>query len=140
MRSRIVIGLVVFLISGLFFYSSFVSAQPIKQARILLSDKAQMKEIFELNLDIAYVQYGEYIDIITDQDGVDRLRQMGYNVRIVQDDLVSFFQSRFDKSWKSGTPHLHLSPNSHLKGYPFVHILHTSLNEGKQNLHCPQKD
>jgi len=105
MRSRIVVGLVVFLISGLFFFSSFVSAQPIKQARIMLSDKAQMKEIFKLNLDIAYVQYGEYIDIITDQDGVDRLRQMGYNVRIVHDDLVSFFQSRLDQTKYMGGYH-----------------------------------
>ncbi|MFH1335971.1 MAG: M14 family zinc carboxypeptidase [Candidatus Zixiibacteriota bacterium] len=105
MRSRIVVGVVVFLISGLFFFSSFVSAQQIKQARILLSDKGQMKEIFKLNLDIAYVQYGEYIEIITDQDGVDRLRQMGYNVRIVHDDLVSFLQSRLDQTKYMGGYH-----------------------------------
>ncbi|HEX7401752.1 MAG TPA: hypothetical protein VF369_06215, partial [candidate division Zixibacteria bacterium] len=105
MRSRIAVGLMVFLMMGLFFVSSFASTQQIKQARILLSNKEQMREIFKLNLDIAYVQYGEYIEIITDQDGVDRLRQMGYNVRIMQDDLVSFLQSRLDQTKYMGGYH-----------------------------------
>jgi len=47
------------------FLFSDVSAEQVMQARIHLADKAQMKEIIDLHLDIAYVEYGQYIDIIT---------------------------------------------------------------------------
>jgi hypothetical protein len=131
MRSRIVIGLVVFLICGLFFSTYSFSSQPIKQARILLSDKAQMKEIFKLNLDIAYVQYGEYIDIITDQDGVDKLKEMGYNVRIVHDDLVSFFQSRLDQAKYMGGYHAYSDMVAALDS---MHTRYPSITTAKINI------
>jgi octaprenyl-diphosphate synthase len=54
----------------MFFSWSFASARPIQQARIFLSDKAQMKEVLKLNLDIAFAKYGEYIDIITEKSAV----------------------------------------------------------------------
>jgi hypothetical protein len=131
MRRRMVLGLVICIIGGLIFFSHSYSSQPIKQARILLSDKSQMKEIFKLNLDIAYVQYGEYIDVITDQGGVDKLKQMGYEVRIVHDDLVSFFQSRFDRTKYMGGYHTYSDVMAALDS---MHTRYPSITTAKINI------
>jgi hypothetical protein len=104
MRSSRIAGVGLLLLC-LFFTWSIASAQLVKQARIVWSDKAQMKEVLKLNLDIAYVKPGEYIDIITDQDQVDLLRRSGYNVRIVHDDLVAFYQSRLETGKYMGGYH-----------------------------------
>ncbi len=67
-----------------------VSAQQVMQARIHLADKAQMKDVVGLQLDIAYVEYGQYVDIITHQEEIDQLRSWGYEVEVVHEELVAF--------------------------------------------------
>ncbi len=64
-----------------------------------------MKEISKLNLDIAYAKDGQYIDIVTNQDQVDQLRRAGYHIKIVHDDLVAFYQSRFESGKYMGGYH-----------------------------------
>ena len=115
----------------LFFAWSLASAQPVKQARIFLSDKSQIKEILKLNLDIAYAKPGEYIDIITDQDQVDLLRRSGYNVKIVHDDLVAFYQSRFDQTKYMGGYHAY---NDVVAALDSMHTRFPSITTTKINI------
>lgn len=110
------------------FAFSDVSAQQIMQARIHLAFKAQMREIFKLNLDIAYVKYGQYIDIITDREEVDQLRSSGYEVEIVHEDLVAFYQSRLDRTKDMGGYHTYDEVNVELDS---MHTLYPSLTSSR---------
>ncbi|NIN00829.1 MAG: hypothetical protein GTO24_22930, partial [candidate division Zixibacteria bacterium] len=111
---------------------SYVSAQQqIMQARIHLPDKAQMKEIVQLQLDIAYVEYGRYIDIITDKDEVDLLRSRGYDVEIVHEDLVGFYQSRLDKAKDMGGYHTY---SEVMVALDSMHALYPSITTAKMDI------
>lgn len=113
------------------FAFSDVSAQQIMQARIHLAFKAQMREIFKLNLDIAYVKYGQYIDIITDREEVDQLRSLGYELEIVHEDLVAFYQSRLDRTKDMGGYHTYDEVNVELDS---MHTLYPSLTSSRINI------
>jgi hypothetical protein len=110
---------------------SDVSAQQIMQARIHLAFKAQMKEVFKLNLDVAYVKYGQYIDIITDREEIDQLRSSGYEVEIVHEDLVAFYQSRLDRTKDMGGYHTYDEVNVALDS---MHTLYPSLTSSRINI------
>ncbi len=115
-----------------FFWVAFVfldvSAQKVMQARIHLAEKAQMKEVFKLNLDIAYVKYGRYIDIITDQEEIDQLRSWGYDVEIIHEDVVAFYQSRLDRTKDMGGYHTYKEVEAVLDS---MHNLYPSITTGK---------
>jgi hypothetical protein len=85
-----------FFLASLLLAFSGALAQQVMQARIYPADKVQAKEILSLNLDVAYVDYGRYIDIITHPEEVEQLRSAGYDVEIVHQDLVAFYQSRLE--------------------------------------------
>ncbi len=110
------------------FLFSDVSAEQVMQARIHLAFKAQMKEIFKLNLDVAYVKYGQYIDIVTDREEVDQLRSSGYEVEIVHEDLVAFYQSRLDRIKDMGGYHTYKEVEAVLDS---MHELYPSLTTAK---------
>ncbi len=97
-------------------------------ARIHLTDKSQMREIQSLHLDIAYVKYGQYIDIVADREEVNYLRSSGYDVEIVHEDLVAFYQSRLDKTKDMGGYHTYSEINAELDS---MHLLYPSLTSGK---------
>jgi hypothetical protein len=101
-----------------------VSAQPLMQARIHVADKAQMKKVFELNLDVACVKPGEYIDIVTDREEVGRLRVWGYQVEVVHEDLVAFYQSRLDATKDMGGYHTYVEVGTALDS---MHALYPSI-------------
>jgi len=128
-RSRMA-GVALFLLC-FFFTFTFAWSQTVMQARIYPADKAQVREIFKLNLDIAYVAYGQYIDIITDKAEVDQLRSSGYNVQIVHDDVVAFYQSRLDKSKYMGGYHDY---NNVIAALDSMHTRFPSLTTSKINL------
>jgi len=110
------------------FLFSDVSAEQVMQARIHLAFKAQMKEIFKLNLDVAYVKYGQYIDIITHREEVKKLRSLGYEVEIVHEDLVAFYQSRLDRTKDMGGYHTYSEVMAALDS---MHALYPSLTTSK---------
>lgn len=93
MKSSKILGTMLFLFF-LFFAFSSVWSQQVMQARIHLANKEQMKEVLRLNLDIAYVKYGQYVDIITDREEVDQLRSSGYDVEIVHEGPGSFLSKQ----------------------------------------------
>ena len=84
------LGLVMVFLLAFVFVSQAFSGEKVMLARIHLAEKSQMKEIQSLQLDIAYVKCGEYVDIVTDKVEVEHLRTLGYNVEIVHEDLVAF--------------------------------------------------
>jgi hypothetical protein len=100
-------------------------------ARIHLVDKSQMSEIQKLHLDIAYVKYGEYVDIVTDKEEVDHLRSSGYNVEIVHADLVAFYQSRFEKGKYMGGYHTYSEVGVALDS---MHMLYPLITTSKINI------
>jgi hypothetical protein len=119
----------VFFVLGL--ASADASAEQVMQARIHLAEKAQMKEIVALQLDIAYVEYGQYIDIVTDQEKVDYLRSRGYEVEVVHEDLVAFYQSRLDKAKDMGGYHTYSEVMTALDS---MHTLYPSITTAKMDI------
>ncbi len=79
--------------------------EPVMQVRVHLDDSAQMKEVSSLQLDIVHVEAGEYIEIITDQGELDQLRLWGYDAEVIHQDLVTFYQSRLDRTKDMGGYH-----------------------------------
>lgn len=121
--------LLVFLM--LAFASADASSEQVMQARIHLANKAQMKEIVSLQLDIAYVKYGQYIDIVTDREEVEELRSRGYEVEVVHEDLVAFYQSRLDKTKDMGGYHTYSEVMTALDS---MHTLYPSITTAKMDI------
>ncbi len=84
---------------------SSVYAQSYMQARIHFKDKADMKKVLSLDLDRAYLKYGEYLDIISDSAEVKELGALGYQVEVIIDDLVQHYQKRMKKALDVGGFH-----------------------------------
>ncbi|MCJ7578498.1 MAG: hypothetical protein MUO91_08620, partial [candidate division Zixibacteria bacterium] len=72
------LGLVMVFLLAFVLVSQASSADRVMLARIHLAEKSQMREIQGLQLDVAYVKYGEYVDIVSDREEVDHLRSLGY--------------------------------------------------------------
>ncbi|MGB8658033.1 MAG: M14 family zinc carboxypeptidase [Candidatus Zixiibacteriota bacterium] len=130
MNNARISGVIFFLIFS-FALASWVSGEPIMQARIHLADKAQMKDISSLNLDIAYVEYGRYVDIITNQVEVDRLRSLGYDMEIVHQDVVAFYQSRLDRTKGMGGYHTYSEVGVALDS---MHMRYPSITTAKDTI------
>jgi hypothetical protein len=75
--------------------------QSYMQARVYFDTPPEQQELFRLNPDIVSVGQ-QYYDIITDADEISQLRDLGYRVEIVHDDLVTFYQSRYPDKDRSG--------------------------------------
>jgi len=121
---------VLFLFCFLLNFSN-TSAEQIMQARIHLANKGQMKEIINLRLDIAYVKYGQYIDIITHREQVEELRSLGYDVEIVHEDLVAFYQNRLDRTKDMGGYHTYKEVEAVLDS---MHELYPSITTAKMDI------
>jgi len=115
------------LLASVFLNQAF-SAERVMLARIHLAEKAQIREIQSLHLDIAYAEYGQYIDIVTDQEEVEYLRSLGYEVEIVHQDLVAFYQSRLDRTKDMGGYHTYSEINAELDS---MHTLYASLTSSR---------
>jgi murein tripeptide amidase MpaA len=113
------------------FISSNLPAQQLMQARIHLANKEQMKEVAGLNLDIAYVEYGQYFDIITNQEEVNQLRSSGYDVEIIHEDVVAFYQNRLAWGKPMGGYHTYSEVAAALDS---MHTLYPSLTTAKTNI------
>lgn len=90
-----------------FCLSSYSSAYADKslQARIYFKDKSEMRKVLSLDLDRAYLEYGKYLDIISDSAEVEQLKASGFQVEVTIDDLASFYQKRMQKALTMGGFH-----------------------------------
>jgi hypothetical protein len=107
------------------------STDGVMLARIHLSEKSQMREIQSLHLDVAYVKYGQYMDIVTDREEVGYLESLGYNVEVIHEDLVAFYQSRLDRTKDMGGYHTYSEINAELDS---MHALYPSLTSGRMDI------
>ncbi|MGB2803918.1 MAG: M14 family zinc carboxypeptidase, partial [Candidatus Zixiibacteriota bacterium] len=108
-----------------------LSAQQVMQARIHLAHKAQMKDVIRLHLDVIDVEYGRYFDIVTDQEEVDELRSMGYQVEVVHEDLVAFYQSRLEVTKDMGGYHTYSEVLAVLDS---MHTLYPTITTDKMDI------
>ena len=104
------------------------STDKVMLARIHLTEKSQMREIQSSHLDIAYVKYGQYMDIVTDREEVNYLRSLGYDVEIIHEDLVAFYQSRLDVTKDMGGYHTY---SEVIVALDSMHTLYPSLTSGR---------
>jgi hypothetical protein len=124
-------ALLTFFVLAFVFQSSAFSTDKVMLGRIHFVDKSQMSQIPSLNLDVAYLKYGQYVDIVTDSLEVNYLRSLGYDVEIVHDDLVAFYQSRFEKGKYMGGYHTYSEVGAALDS---MHTLYPSLTTAKINI------
>ena len=126
---RVLLGAAILL--SLFLVAAAASAEQVMQARIYPADKAQIEEIGALQLDIAYVKPGEYIDIVTNQEEFDRLRSWGYGLEMVHGDLVAFYQSRLEMAKDMGGYHTYSEVMAALDS---MHALYPSITTAKMDI------
>jgi hypothetical protein len=122
------VGLILFFV---IFALADASTQQVIQARIYPADKLQMKEIFSLQLDISFVEPGTYIEIITDQEELDQLRSLGYDIEVVHQDLVAFYQSRLAEAKDMGGYHTYSEIMAELDA---MHTLYPSITTAKMDI------
>lgn len=85
--------------------TSYAAEDRVIQARIHLTPEIEIKDIWALQLDIAYVKPGEYLDFVTHGKEVEELRDKGWSVEIIHEDLVSFYRSHLDTTRDMGGYH-----------------------------------
>lgn len=105
-RKKILFSLVVFFILIFLLSSfSFSSEKKVMQAKLLLTPEVRMKDILKLQLDIVDFKPKEYIEFVTDKEEVRKLKDLGYEIEIVYEDLVAFYRSRLDTTKDMGGYH-----------------------------------
>lgn len=115
----------------IFFSMSFCSqvyAEKYMQARIHFKDKSEMKKVLSLDLDRAYLEYGKYLDIVTDSAEVEKLRSSGYQVEIIIDDLTLYYQKRMKKAMDMGGYHTYEETGAELDS---IHSLYPNITTSK---------
>lgn len=111
-----------FLISiFIFFNISFSSAEQkkIMSAKLLLTPEVRIKDILKLNLDIVNFKPKNYFEIITDEQEIEKLRSLGYNVEVIHEDLVGFYRTGLDTSLDMGGYHTYQETGKFLDSMHF---------------------
>ncbi|HVP36256.1 MAG TPA: M14 family zinc carboxypeptidase [Terriglobales bacterium] len=124
------LGVCLLLLFCLAFYSSAFADKTLK-ARIHFKDKSEMKKVLNLDLDRAYLKYGEYLDIISDSSEVEKLRASGYQVEVIIADLSSFYQKRMQKALDMGGFHTYSETGAALDS---IHSLYPGITTAKINI------
>jgi len=92
------------------------------QARVKFDSVDQMMQLRGMHLDIMHVAPSFY-EIVSVPEEIERLKDMGFEVEIIHDDMVAFYQSRFPDLKQTG--YLTLSQvNAELN---FDHILYPDI-------------
>jgi hypothetical protein len=101
------------------------------QAKLLLTPEIDVKDILKLHLDIVKLKPKQYVEMVTDREEVEELKALGYQIQIVHEDLVGFYQSRLDRTKDMGGYHTYSEVNVALDS---MHTLYPSLTTGRMNL------
>jgi len=107
MKSKIVILSFLFLLILIFALTSlsFAAKEKVIQARIYLTPEVRLINLLPLQLDIIRLEPGDYFEFITNAQQVEDLRQKGYIVEIIHEDLVAFYRSGLDITQDMGGYH-----------------------------------
>ncbi len=123
------LGLGVLLV--LFIFNSGSAKEQYMQVRLYLSTQAEYLQAKKLNLDIAQVKPGEYIDIVTNSEEVSKLQLLGFKTEVIHPDLEEFYGSRLDPNLSMGGYHTYDETNSALDS---IHNEHPSITTAKINI------
>lgn len=82
--------------------ASLAGQERVIQARIHLTPEIRFTDILPLQLDIMYLKPGEYLDFVADAKQVQDLREKGWEIKIIHEDLVSFYRSHLDTTRDMG--------------------------------------
>ena len=88
--------LALFLISVLLISAAFAEEPHHQLTRIYIHEDAEIPLLLEHGLDIVQVARGEYVEVITIQEELDRLISAGFDVEVIIPDMEAFYQSRND--------------------------------------------
>ena len=80
---------------------AFAAETPNIQARVYLDTKAQYLEFKKMHLDEVW-QGKDYIEIITDQQELDRLASLGFKTEIIISQVSEYYRSRLPKTKDMG--------------------------------------
>ena len=115
----------------LFLFNSGSAKEQYMQVRLYLASQSELLQAQKLNLDIAYVKPGEYIDIVSNPEELNKLQLLGFKTEIIHLDLEEFYQSRFDKTLSMGGYHTYDETNSALDS---IHNEHPTITTTKINI------
>ncbi|PKK84350.1 MAG: hypothetical protein CVT49_04260 [candidate division Zixibacteria bacterium HGW-Zixibacteria-1] len=90
------------------------------QAKVIIDAKDNLPRLLQLAPDI--VSRGDdFIEIITDQQQLDRIKALGFGIEVIYDDITAFLQSRLPKGKDMGGYKTLDEINSYLDGIILAH-------------------
>jgi len=123
------LGMGLFLV--LFIFNSGSAKEQYMQVRLYLSTQTEYLQVKKLNLDIAQVKPGEYIDIISNPEELNELQLLGFKIEIIHPDLEEFYQSRFDQTLTMGGYHTY---DETVAALDSIHNEHPAITTTKINI------
>jgi len=71
----------------------FVQAEIYKQIKIFTTDPVILQKLSEFEM-VGYNE-GQFVEVVTDESGFEKIRNLGIAFEIIHDDLTAFYQSRY---------------------------------------------
>lgn len=115
----------------LFLFVSGATEEQHMQVRVYLSSRAELLAIKKMNLDVAYTKPGEYIDIVSNPEELNRLQLLGYKTEIIHTDLERFYEERLDQTMKMGGYHTY---DETVVALDSIHNEHPTITTAKINI------
>ena len=115
----------------LFLFVSGATEEQHMQVRVYLANRAELFQALKLNLDIAYVKPGEYIEIVSNPEELNRLQSLGFKTEVIYPDLEEFFRSRLDQTKDMGGYHTYSETVAALDS---IHNEHPTITTAKVNI------
>jgi hypothetical protein len=115
----------------IFLFTFGVAKEQYLQVRIYPSTVSELLELSKLNLDIAQVKPGEYIDIVSTPEELNKLQLLGFKVEVIHSDLEEFYQSRLDQTLDMGGYHTYNETVAELDTF---HLLFPAITTDKINI------
>ena len=115
----------------LFSFIAIPAAEHHMQVRVYLSSRAELLAIKKLNLDVAYTKPGEYIDIVSNPEELNRLQLSGFKTEVIHSDLERFYEERLDQTLKMGGYHTY---DETVAALDSIHNEHPTITSAKINI------
>jgi hypothetical protein len=115
----------------LFWLNSGSAKEQYMQVRLYISSQAEYLQAKKLNLDIAQVKTGEYIDIVSDPEELNKLQNLGFKTEIIHPDLEEFYGSRLNPNLSMGGYHTY---DETVAALDSIHNEHPAITTAKVNI------
>ena len=115
----------------LFSFIAIPAAEHHMQVRVYLSSRAELLAIKKMNLDVAYTKPGEYIDIVSNPEELNRLQLLSFKTEVIHSDLERFYEERLDQAMKMGGYHTY---DETVAALDSIHNEHPTITSAKINI------